>query len=202
MLTAAQCYHIFNVCISKYHVTDSPDAELKNPHPNATLEFLLYSKNWIDTVQWHLEDLIRDPKINPAEALTLKRRIDKSNQDRTDIVEKIDDYFLDVLKHVNLKENARQNSETPAWLLDRMSILLLKIFHMQEQVNRTDAPPDHIARCQAKLNVLLEQKTDMQFCFDELMDDLHKGVRKMKVYRQMKMYNDASLNPVLYGTKK
>jgi len=200
MLTAHECYRIFDLSITDYHVTDSPDVQLKNPYHNSP-EFLLYQKNWIDTVQWHLEDLIRDPKINPAEALALKRRIDKSNQDRTDIVEKIDDYFLDALKQVKLKENARQNSETPAWLLDRMSILLLKIFHMEEQVKRIDATPAHLASCQAKLDILLEQKTDMQHCYDELVDDLQKGVRKMKVYRQMKMYNDASLNPVLY-TKK
>lgn len=163
---------------------------------------LLYHKNWIDTVQWHLEDIIRNPEINPVEALQLKRRIDKSNQDRTDLVEKIDDYFMAQFKHVQLLDGARQNSETPAWLLDRMSILMLKIFHMQEQVDRKDASADHKAKCQSKLNVLLEQKADMAKCFDELMDDLQKGVRKMKLYRQMKMYNDASLNPVLYGTKK
>lgn len=173
-----------------------------NPFAELHIDALLYHKNWIDTVQWHLEDIIRDPNINPTDALALKRRIDKSNQERTDMVERIDDYFLEQFKSVKLQANARQNSETPAWLLDRMSILLLKIYHMQEQVNRTDASPDHVARCQSKLDVLLEQKEDMKKCFDELMDDLRTGIRKMKLYRQMKMYNDASLNPVLYATKK
>jgi uncharacterized protein DUF4254 len=200
MLTANHCYQIFDQSIQAYHVQDSPDAELKNPFTQ--IDSILYHKNWIDTVQWHLEDLIRDPKINPAEALVLKRRIDISNQDRTDMVERIDDYFLEVCQSVALQPGARQNSETPAWLLDRMSILLLKIYHMQEQVTRKDADPVHIAKCQAKLDVLMEQKTDMQLCFDELMDDLQKGIRKMKVYRQMKMYNDATLNPVLYATRK
>ena len=198
MFTAQHCYEIFDRCISDYHQTDSPDAEIRNPHPRSTFEALLYHKNWIDTVQWHLEDLIRDPNINPVEAIALKRRIDKSNQDRTDVVEKMDDYFLYELKSVQPNIAARQNSETPAWLLDRMSILLLKIYHMQEQVSRQDADAAHVARCQAKLNVLTEQKSDMQLCFDELMSDLQKGIRKMKVYRQMKMYNDTSLNPVLY----
>ncbi len=202
MLTALQCYHVLDQSINDYHLTDSPDSKIRNPYPDSTLEALLYHKNRIDTVQWHLEDLIRDPAIDPAAAVILKRRIDKSNQDRTDIVEKIDDYFLAEFKSVQLIPGAKQNSETPAWLLDRMSILLLKIYHMQEQVDRKDADLNHVARCQAKLNVLLEQKTDMQLCFDELMDDLQKGIRKMKVYRQMKMYNDSSLNPVLYTIKK
>ena len=200
MLTAQQCYSVFDKSITNYHVTDSVDSSLANSYEG--IESILYHKNWIDTVQWHLEDLIRDPKINPVDAIELKRRIDKSNQERTDMVEQIDDYFLDFFKEVKLQPGARQNSETPAWLLDRMSILLLKIYHMQEQVQRKDADTLHIAKCQAKLNILLEQKTDMQFCFDELMDDLLRGIRKMKVYRQMKMYNDASLNPVLYATKK
>ena len=201
MLSATQCYQTFDRSIADYHLTDSPDAEIKNPY-SGSFELLLYNKNWIDTVQWHLEDLIRDPNINPVTALEIKRRIDKSNQDRTDVVERIDDFFLDELKSVKPNSDARQNSETPAWLLDRMSILLLKIYHMQEQVNRPDADPSHVARCQAKLHILLEQKTDMQFCFDELMEDLRQGARKMKVYRQMKMYNDDTLNPVLYAAKK
>jgi Protein of unknown function (DUF4254) len=201
MLNASQCYQVFIRSIQEYHVMNSSDVAIKNPFEEATLEKLLYSKNWIDTVQWHLEDLIRDPNIDPVDAVALKRRIDKSNQDRTDIVERIDDYFLEELKSVKIQNNARQNSETPAWLLDRMSILLLKIYHMEEQVNRTDADAQHKMRCQNKLSVLLEQKEDMKICFDELMDDLQKGIRKMKVYRQMKMYNDASMNPVLYAHK-
>jgi Mg2+ and Co2+ transporter CorA len=198
MLTADQCYGAFQRSIEDYHTTDDVDAQLKNPYDEGSFEALLYGKNWIDTVQWHLEDIIRKPDINPAEGIAIKRRIDSSNQDRTDRVEKIDDYFLIQFKQVSYKPGARMNSETPAWLLDRMSILLLKIYHMKEQTMRKDAGADHIAKCQEKLSVLMEQKKDMQEAFDELIEDIQAGNRKFKVYRQMKMYNDASLNPMLY----
>jgi hypothetical protein len=202
MLTADQCYAIFQRSVDDYHLRDDVDAPLSNPYAKESFEALLYTKNWIDTVQWHLEDIIRLPEINPAEGIQIKRRIDKSNQDRTDRVEKIDDYFLEQFKAVTPKPGTRINSETPAWLLDRMSILILKIYHMKEQVDRKDASADHIAKCANKLAILLEQKTDMQLAFDELMEDIGSGNRRFKVYRQMKMYNDASLNPMLYGTKK
>lgn len=202
MLTANQCYTIFNKSIDDYHKTDNVDAPIQNPHPAGSFEALLYHKNWIDTVQWHLEDIIRLPEINPTEALAIKRRIDKSNQDRTDRVEQVDDYFLEQFKNVSPKAGTRINSETPAWLLDRMSILMLKIFHMKEQTERTDASVEHLAKCQSKLAVLMEQKTDMQLAFDELMEDIGSGNRRFKVYRQMKMYNDASLNPMLYKNSK
>jgi hypothetical protein len=201
MLTANQCYTIFNKSIDDYHKTDNVDAPIQNPYHSGSFEALLYHKNWIDTVQWHLEDIIRLPEINPTEALAIKRRIDKSNQDRTDRVEQIDDYFLEQFKNVSPKAGTRINSETPAWLLDRMSILMLKIYHMKEQTNRTDAGAEHLAKCQSKLAVLMEQKTDMQLAFDELMEDIGNGNRRFKVYRQMKMYNDASLNPMLYQKK-
>jgi hypothetical protein len=201
MLTANQCYTIFNKSIDDYHKTDNVDAPIQNPYPSGSFEALLYHKNWIDTVQWHLEDIIRLPEINPTEALGIKRRIDKSNQDRTDRVEQIDDYFLEQFKNVSPKAGTRINSETPAWLLDRMSILMLKIFHMKEQTDRTDAGAEHLAKCQSKLAVLMEQKMDMQLAFDELMEDIGSGNRRFKVYRQMKMYNDASLNPMLYQKK-
>ena len=201
MLSANECYRIFQKSIDDYHQKDHVDAPLENSFTEGSFEALLYHKNWIDTVQWHLEDIIRLPDINPAEALKIKRRIDKSNQDRTDMVEKVDDYFLDQFKNVTPKADTRINSETPAWLLDRMSILMLKIYHMREQTERKDADEAHIAKCKMKLDVLMEQKTDMQLAFDELMEDISKGNRRFKVYRQMKMYNDASLNPVLYAKK-
>jgi hypothetical protein len=201
MLNANQCYEVFQKSIDDYHVKDHVDTPVNNPYPAGSFENLLYGKNWIDTVQWHFEDIIRLPDINPAEGIKLKRRIDKSNQDRTDMVEKMDDYFLDQFKHVEPKPSAKINSETPAWLLDRMSILLLKIYHMKEQTERKDAPEEHLVKCQAKLAILLEQKTDMQMAFDQLMEDILYGERKMKVYRQMKMYNDATLNPMLYQKK-
>jgi hypothetical protein len=201
MLTANECYSIFQRSISDYHTTDNVDAPIQNPHSANTFEALLYHKNWIDTVQWHLEDIIRLPSINPTEALAIKRRIDKSNQDRTDRVEQIDDYFLEQFKNVVATPGTRINSETPAWLLDRMSILMLKIYHMQEQTERNDATEEHIAKCRLKLDILMEQKTDMQKAFDELMEDIGNGHRRFKVYRQMKMYNDASLNPMLYQKK-
>jgi hypothetical protein len=201
MLSATECYSIFQQSIDDYHKKDHVDTPINNPFSAKGFEALLYHKNWIDTVQWHLEDIIRLPDINPSEALLIKRRIDKSNQDRTDMVEKVDDYFLEQFKNVSTKPGTRINSETPAWLLDRMSILMLKIYHMKEQTERKDADEAHINKCKLKLDVLMEQKTDMQLAFDELMEDIGKGNRRFKVYRQMKMYNDASLNPVLY-TKK
>jgi hypothetical protein len=202
MLNANQCYEAFNRSISDYHKFDDVDKPISNPYPQASFEALLYGKNWIDTVQWHLEDIVRNPEIDPVEGLKLKRRIDKSNQERTDVVERVDDYFLDRFKNVTPGPDARINSETPAWLLDRMSILMLKIYHMEEQTKRTDAPSDHIARCESKLSLLLEQKSDMRAAFDELMEDVGRGVRRFKVYRQVKMYNDPSLNPVLYKQSK
>jgi hypothetical protein len=202
MLSAQECYSVFQRSIEDYHKKDHVDTPITNPYAAGTFEALLYNKNWIDTVQWHLEDIIRLPDIDPAEGIKLKRRIDKSNQERTDLVEKVDDVFLEAFGNVQPKPGARINSETPAWLLDRMSILLLKIYHMKEQTLRTDASADHIAKCRAKLDVLLEQKTDMQVAFDELVEDIGSGSRRFKVYRQMKMYNDSSLNPVLYGHKK
>jgi hypothetical protein len=177
------------------------DTPLKNPFSTEGINALLYAKNWIDTVQWHLEDIIRVPTIEPDKALLIKRRIDKSNQDRTDMVERLDDYFLDEFKNVIPPPGTRINSETPAWLLDRMSILMLKIYHMKEQTLRADAGPDHLKKVESKLTILMEQKSDMQLAFDELMEDISNGKRRFKVYRQMKMYNDSSLNPMLYGSK-
>ncbi|MBA4054346.1 MAG: hypothetical protein C0490_06515 [Marivirga sp.] len=201
MLKADDCYKVFQRCIEDYHRFDDVNTQVKNPYRADTFEELLYFKNWIDTVQWHLEDIIRLPDINPAEGIRLKRRIDKSNQDRTDMVEKIDDFFLEGFRQVVPKPGSRINSETPAWLLDRMSILMLKIYHMKEQTERTDASTEHIQRCQSKLQILMEQKADMRLAFDEMIEDIGSGSRRFKVYRQMKMYNDASLNPMLYGNK-
>jgi hypothetical protein len=200
MLQANDCYIIFKQSIDDYHVHDNVDIPVNNPYPANSFNALLYGKNWIDTVQWHLEDIIRSPVINPADALAIKRRIDKSNQERTDMVEKLDDFFLEQFINVKSSPGTRINSETPAWLLDRMSILMLKIYHMKEQTERTDATTDHIKSTNAKLAVLMEQKSDMQLAFDELIDDIAHGKRRFKVYRQMKMYNDPSLNPTLYGS--
>lgn len=202
MMQAEDCYSIFQQSIEDYHLHDNVDSSIINPFVEGSFEHLLYTKNWIDTVQWHLEDMIRLAEINPTEAVQLKRRIDKSNQDRTDRVENIDDVFLNEFKHVIPKSETRINSETPAWLLDRMSILLLKIYHMKEQTERQDVGAEHLAKCKLKLNILVEQRVDMKTAFDELMEDIRTGNRRFKVYRQMKMYNDASLNPMLYGQKK
>jgi hypothetical protein len=189
---------IFNQVISDYHLTDSVDTPIRNPYEQGTIEHSLYLKCWIDTVQWHFEDLIRDPQINPTEALALKRRIDKSNQDRTDLVEEIDSYFRKIYSTVTPLPDARLNTESPAWAVDRLSILALKIYHMKEQVERKDADAAHIERCQLKLSVLLEQQVDLSTAIDQLLDDYQAGRKVMKVYRQMKMYNDPSTNPVLY----
>ena len=192
---------IFNQAIADYHIKDNIDTPINNPFAEGTIENRLYLKCWIDTVQWHFEDIIRDPQIDPAEALVLKRRIDKSNQDRTDLVEQIDSYFREIYKDVKVQSDARINTESPAWAVDRLSILALKIYHMKEQVERPEASAEHKAKCQTKLDVLLEQQVDLSTAIDQLLEDIEAGRKYMKVYRQMKMYNDPSTNPVLYNQK-
>ena len=192
---------IFDQVILDYHQHDNVDQPINNPYNPGQIEHLLYLKNWIDTVQWHFEDIIRIPDINPAEALLLKRRIDASNQERTDMVEYIDSYFLDKYKDVQVKPNAKINTESPAWAIDRLSILALKIYHMRQETLRTDVTEDHRAACQKKLDVLLEQRVDLSTGIDELLADIEAGDKYMKVYKQMKMYNDPNLNPELYGKK-
>lgn len=201
MLKSASCYDIFQQSVRDYHQYDHVDHPMTNPYADGTIEALLYQKNWIDTVQWHLEDIVRDPAIDPVAGLALKRRIDASNQHRTDVVEKIDDRIIAEFQTTTPNPDARLNSETPAWLLDRMSILILKIWHMREQAERKDVDHAHRDRCQAKLSVLLEQQADMGRCLDDLMEEVAAGTRRIKVYRQMKMYNDSTLNPVLYQSK-
>ena len=201
MTIAERCNEIFDQVVKMYHVTDDVDAVFTNPFEADTIENRLARKNWIDAVQWHLEDIIRDEHIDPVEALALKRRIDSSNQDRTDLVEEIDTYFRQQYAAVEVLPDACINTESPAWAIDRLSILALKIWHMREQTERTDADAAHIARCQAKLDVLLEQRVDLTAAIDQLLDDIAAGRKYMKVYRQMKMYNDPATNPVLYGKK-
>lgn len=201
MTFSTLCNEIFNRSVLDYHITDSVDASMNNPYELKTIEYYLYLKNWIDAVQWHFEDIIRDPQIDPAEALVLKRRIDKSNQDRTDLVELIDSYFLDKYKEVVALPDASINTESPAWAVDRLSILALKIYHMQQEVDRTDTTEEHREQCRTKLNILLEQRTDLSTAIDRLLADIEAGRKYMKVYKQMKMYNDPALNPVLYAKK-
>lgn len=202
MLTAQQCFEVFNRCINDYHVLDTVEQPMQNPYPKDSFEALLYHKNWIDTVQWHYEDLIRDPDIVPEAGMALKRKIDASNQHRTDMVEQIDDYYLQMFAGVHLKPQAVLNTESPAWVVDRLSILALKIYHMQEQAARPDAEEALREKSKARLAVLLEQKEDLSLSFDQLLESYRLGTRKMKVYRQMKLYNDPGTNPVLYGKKK
>ncbi|KPM30964.1 Hypothetical protein I595_2943 [Croceitalea dokdonensis DOKDO 023] len=192
---------IFQESIDTYHVADRVDQVFTNPYSGNSIEQLLFRKNWIDTVQWHYEDIIRDPQIDPTAALSLKRKIDASNQDRTDLVEYIDSYFLDKYKEVQILPDAAINTESPAWAIDRLSILALKIYHMQEEVDRTDASSDHRETCQKKLAILLEQRKDLSTAIDALLEDIAAGKKYMKVYKQMKMYNDDELNPVLRGQK-
>lgn len=192
------CNHIFNQVINDYHIFDNIDTVINNPYDRDSIENRLYLKCWIDTVQWHYEDIIRDPHIEPIDAVMLKRRIDRSNQDRTDLVEQIDSYFRQKYSDVKVLTDARINTESPAWAIDRLSILALKIYHMREQVERTDASAEHRQKCQEKLNVLLEQQKDLSLAIDQLLEDIEAGRKYMKVYRQMKMYNDPSTNPVLY----
>jgi hypothetical protein len=191
---------IFKQSINDYHQQDCVDQPLHNLYPAGSLEALLYHKNWIDAVQWHLEDIIRDPNIDPLVALKIKRRIDASNQERTDMVEYLDSYFLDLYKEVKTDECTPLNTETPAWAFDRLSILQLKIFHMQQEIIRTDVDTIHIQKCREKLNTLLQQEVDLSVAIEQLLNDLSAGRKQMKVYKQMKMYNDPNLNPVLYAT--
>ena len=190
---------LFDQLITKYHVIDDVNQPFTNPYDKSDLlKHLLYRKNWIDTVQWHYEDIIRLPDINPEEALVLKRKIDASNQDRTDMVEYLDSYYLDMYKDVTVKPNAKINTESPAWAIDRLSILALKIYHMREEATRDSASASHRDACQKKLDILLEQRTDLTTAIDELLTDIAAGNKYMKVYKQMKMYNDDELNPMLY----
>lgn len=198
MSFSEQCNKIFQRAIDDYHVQDDIDTPISNPYDDGTIENRLYLKCWIDTVQWHFEDIIRDPHIDPTEALALKRRIDRSNQDRTDLVEQIDSHFRQKYTEVKVLPGARINTESPAWAIDRLSILALKIYHMREQAERQDASKEHKDTCKVKLNVLLEQQKDLGTAIDQLLEDIQEGRKYMKVYRQMKMYNDPSTNPVLY----
>jgi hypothetical protein len=200
-MKASDYNQIFDSVIAKYHIVDSVDQPFENVYDSKTLEHLLYRKSWIDTVQWHFEDIIRLPDIDPVAALVLKRKIDASNQDRTDMVEYIDGYFLKKYENVVTKDSARTNSESPAWAVDRLSILALKIYHMNEEATRVSASDTHKAACQIKLNILLEQRVDLSTAIDDLIVDIENGDKYMKVYKQMKMYNDDELNPMLYAKK-
>lgn len=202
MKTALEMYEIFKASIADYHLFDNVDTSIKNPFKEGDYSNLLYQKNWIDTVQWHLEDIIRDPQIQPENALVIKRRIDASNQDRTDLVEKIDDHYLQVFDKVEAQATARINTESPAWAIDRLSILSLKIYHMEVEATRTDVAEVLSEKNKFKLSVLNTQLEDLTTSIDQLLEDLQSGSRIMKIYRQMKMYNDPELNPVLYAQKK
>ncbi|MCK9627628.1 MAG: DUF4254 domain-containing protein [Bacteroidales bacterium] len=194
---------IFERSVNDYHKLDDVDAMLADPYEPGTIEYFLYKKNWIDAVQWHLEDIIRNPSIDPVEALEIKRRIDRSNQERTDLVEMIDSYFMDLFSNVKQQSGATINTETPAWAIDRLSILALKIYHMRAEAERKDASEEHIAACAKKYQTLLTQKEDLSLAIDQLLTDIESGRKYMKFYKQMKMYNDPALNPVLYqGGKK
>jgi len=201
-MISSLCQSVFEESIYRYHVMDSVDAPINNPYHKDKLEHLLYLKNWIDNVQWHLEDIIRNPAIEPKEALAIKRRIDSSNQERTDVVEYIDSYFLDKYKDVAPQPGASINTESPAWAIDRLSILALKIFHMDIEANRLDATEEHKITCGQKLGTLLEQRNDLSRALDELIRDIEQGKKYMKVYKQMKMYNDPTLNPYLYRSHR
>jgi len=201
-MISALCNRVFGEVINHYHQYDEIDRAPHNLYSEGSLEHLLYAKCWIDTAQWHMEDEIRNPSIEPAVALTWKRRIDRSNQDRTDIVEQIDNYFFEKYSGIAPAKLAKINTESPAWAIDRLSILALKIYHMHEETVRADADTRHVEQCRWKLAILTQQREDLSLAIDELLEDIQKGERYMKVYRQMKMYNDPELNPVLYNGKK
>lgn len=200
-MKAYEYFDIFSQQVADYHKVDSVDADTANPFAEGSFEYLLWQKSFIDTVQWHLEDLIRPDDVDPVEALRLKRWIDRSNQNRTDLVERIDDYFMQQFAQVQPLADAKINTETPAWAVDRLSILALKIYHFGIEVNRTEVSAEHHEKCLQKYHTLLEQQRDLTQAIDSLLDDLAAGRRVMKLYRQMKMYNDPALNPMLYGKK-
>ena len=202
MSLSSSAWDIFSKSVEDYHINDNIDFPINNPFEKGSLEQLLYAKNWIDTVQWHIEDIIRDENIDPVDALKLKRRIDASNQQRTDLVEYIDSWFLQKYQNITPKSEAKINTETVAWAIDRLSILVLKVYHMNQEATRESASDEHRAKCTEKLNVLLEQKKDLSQAIDFLLEEIEKGNVKMKTYKQMKMYNDESLNPVLYQKSK
>jgi len=201
MTFSKEANRIFDRCVADYHTTDSIDTPCPESGDPGSLGSILYAKCWIDAAQWHMEDVIRDPDIEPSEAVALKRRIDKSNQDRTDMVEELDTWFRNRFSGVIPRPDARINTESPAWATDRLSILALKIWHMREQAERTDADMAHREKARARLGVLLEQRADLSEAIDQLLEDYESGRKKMKVYRQMKLYNDPSTNPALYGKK-
>jgi len=200
-MNATEFNRLFDKVIEKYHIVDDVDQSFENPYDKTELSHLLYRKSWIDTVQWHFEDIIRLPDIDPVEALALKRRIDSSNQDRTDMVEYVDSYYLENSKNVEVQSGAKINTESPAWAIDRLSILALKIYHMKEEANRESASEEHRSSCQQKLNILLEQRKDLSSAIDDLLEDISQGKKYMKEYKQMKMYNDDEMNPMLYKKK-
>lgn len=201
-MNATLCHTVFERCILDYHVNDRVDTPMVQPYATGSVEALLYHKCWIDTVQWHLEDLVRDPQIEPVAGLALKRKIDVSNQQRTDMVEFIDSWLLDFYRSVQTLPDATFNTESPAWAIDRLSILALKVFHMKAEASREEADASHRTSCEQKCKVLLTQQTDLMAAIDQLLQDIASGKKYMKVYKQMKMYNDESLNPVLYQQKK
>ena len=202
MIDTEQFNKIFEKSITDYHIKNDIDRNISNPFKEKSLDNLLYKKNWIDTVQWHLEDIIREPSINPEKALEIKRRIDKSNQDRTDLVELIDDWFFNEFKNIEISDHAFIATETPAWAIDRLSILNLKIYHMREEAERKDANEKHKEKCTFKLNVLLQQREDLSLAINQLFENIKSGKAVIKTYKQMKMYNDPSLNPVLRLSSK
>ena len=192
---------IFAKVIMDYHRNDDVDCKIGNPYTPGSIDHLLYAKCWIDAVQWHLEDIIRNPSIDPVEALKIKRRIDASNQERTDMVEYVDSYLLDKYKEVKCIDGATLNTETPAWAIDKLSILALKVYHMQQEADRTNVAEEHRTACKTKLDILLSQRVDLSTSIEELIGDISSGRKYMKCYKQMKMYNDPALNPVLYKQK-
>lgn len=200
--TISRANEVFDRSVADYHITDNVDAEMRNPYPEGSLEAILYAKNWVDAVQWHLEDIIRDPAIDPVEALALKRRIDRSNQVRTDMVEDIDTWFRTLYENVTPLPDATINTESPAWAIDRLSILALKLWHMREQAERTDASAEHRATAAGKLAILEEQRRDLSGAIDALLADIAAGRKYMKVYRQMKLYNDPATNPAIAKASK
>ena len=167
---------------------------------SADFPSLVSAQHQVNFELWHQEDLARDPDVSDSKIAGVKRAIDVLNQRRNDLIEQLDQFLVNVLsrENVNTTDQTELNSETPGSMIDRLSINALKIYHMNEEIQREDVAESHRKKCFGKLSVLQEQREDLRQCLDKLLVDLSTGKKRLKVYQQMKMYNDESLNPVLY----
>ena len=186
--------------VAQWHVkAPEPDYVEASDFPN-----LVSMQHYVNFELWHQEDMARDPDATDSKIAAVKRAIDVLNQRRNDMIEQMDQYLLDELqkKKINYTSETEMNSETPGSIIDRLSINALKIYHMDEEIQRLDVTDEHRKKCSGKLSVLQDQRNDLKKSLETLLADLSSGKKRLKVYQQMKMYNDENLNPVLYQKGK